>query len=104
MSKLPKALKTSRFWMRSGANNNNPYKVFLDTKTENYYLDEDTFKKRGTAFENEYIRKLTEELIQQLKHKMDKERKMIIRDQLEKERKKLEEDIEDMEENENKKK
>lgn len=70
------------------------YKLLGRNSTEIYHLDEeDAFKKRGTAFESEYIRKITAEQIKELKKKISKERKELVKRALEKEKQLLEDTL-----------
>ncbi|KAL1506085.1 hypothetical protein ABEB36_005515 [Hypothenemus hampei] len=61
-----------------------------------HFCDEDAFKKRGTILENEYIRKKTKELIEELKKKIEKEKKAALKEVLEYEKEKLEETLNDL--------
>lgn len=56
-----------------------------------WFDEEDAFKKRGNAFENEYVRRITQEQLNSLKKRIEKEKKSTVRQTLEKERRKLEE-------------
>lgn len=73
-------------------------KIFEDKSQLPLLLDEDSFKKRGEAFENEYIRKLTGEQINQLKNKIREAKQIKIKEILEKEKKKLETKLDELEE------
>lgn len=77
--------------------NLNKDKICEDKSQLPLFLDEDSFKKRGEAFENEYIRRLTQEQINQLKKKIQDAKQLRVKAILEKEKKKLETKLDKLE-------
>ncbi|ENN81997.1 hypothetical protein D910_05932 [Dendroctonus ponderosae] len=107
MSKISKFIvePSSSFavWKTSKILNSPSYIKFLGRNSTAYHLDEeDAFKKRGTAFESEYIRKVTAEQIKELKKKINQERQHLIKRALEKEKQLLEETLEKLDKSDKK--
>ncbi|KAF7274853.1 hypothetical protein GWI33_012483 [Rhynchophorus ferrugineus] len=89
----------SKSTIRTGTMLTNIWRISRPSRSSEqgfYGLDDDAFKKRGQAFENEYIRRQTNELLTQIRKRIETENRQKIKEQLQREKSRLEDNLKEL--------